>query len=577
MKHSSIFFIYKRLLKNISSKRKIQIMFLFLISIFSAAAEILTLGSLMPFIDLLIDAKKIYNYEMISKFFNNYGIENERDIAFSITIIFITLVIIANSLRIFLIWFNTVIIYGMSQELTEKSYSNIISQPYLYYVNTNTSSILGNIEKILGVSLCMQLLLQGVSAFIISLSIIGMIVYLESSLAFIAGVVAFLYYLIIGVVLKKKLFQNSKKLSENINKRIQIVQESLGGIREIIIRNVEKIFLFKFNHSNKTMYQAMIRNHLISSMPGPSIILLLMIVLTCIIYLFSVSENGLVYYLPILGVLILASQKLVPLLQQIYAAWSKTQGLYMQTKDVLEVLEKLKKKVRKKSKKLKFKKFVGLNNVSFKYNEKDNYILKNVSLKINKNNIIGIIGKSGQGKSTLVDLITGLIKPTHGDIKVDNKRIKNNELSWQKNIAYVPQKVHVMDTSISENIAFGVDKENIDFNLVEKCSNVAELTKFINSKKDKFETQIGERGTRLSGGQMQRIGIARALYYDANILIFDESTNAIDEETEKKIYDNLKKFNKKYTVIVITHRKSLIRHFDSTYLVENKKVKKLRK
>ena len=277
MKHSSIFFIYKRLLKNISSKRKIQIMFLFLISIFSAAAEILTLGSLMPFIDLLIDAKKIYNYEMISKFFNNYGIENERDIAFSITIIFITLVIIANSLRIFLIWFNTVIIYGMSQELTEKSYSNIISQPYLYYVNTNTSSILGNIEKILGVSLCMQLLLQGVSALIISLSIIGMIVYLESSLAFIAGVVAFLYYLIIGVVLKKKLFQNSKKLSENINKRIQIVQESLGGIREIIIRNVEKIFLFKFNHSNKTMYQAMIRNHLISSMPGPSIILLLMI------------------------------------------------------------------------------------------------------------------------------------------------------------------------------------------------------------------------------------------------------------------------------------------------------------
>ena len=202
-------------------------------------------------------------------------------------------------------------------------------------------------------------------------------------------------------------------------------------------------------------------------------------------------------------------------------------------------------------------------------------MLNNVSIKIKKNQLIGILGKSGQGKSTLIDLITGLIKPTKGIIKVDNKKIDNNELSWQQNIAYVSQKAYVIDASILENIAFGVNKEKIDLNLVKKCSDIAELTKFIKSRKDKFETQIGERGTRLSGGQMQRIGIARALYYDANILIFDESTNSIDEETEKRIYNNLKKLKKKYTIIVINHRKSLAKYFDTSYLVEEKKVKKI--
>ena len=529
----------------------------------------------MPFIDLMIDAQKIYNYKIINNIFDFFGIQNQRDIVFSITIIFITLVILANCLRIFFIWFNAIIIFGISQELTEKSYLNIVSQPYLYHVNTNTSSIIGNVEKILGVSLCMQLILQAVAALIISISIICMIIYLDSSLAVIAGAFGFFYYLIIGILLKKKLFQNSKMLSENINRRIQIIQESLGSIREIILRNLEKIFFSRFYSSNKTMYQAMIKTNLMSAIPGPLIILVLMVVLTYTIYIFSIGENGLVYYLPILGVLILASQKLIPLFQQIYVAWSKTQGLYQQIQDVLNILDKLKGKYRKKIKKLKFENHIQLNNVSFKYSKYDDYVLNNVSIKIKKNQLIGILGKSGQGKSTLIDLITGLIKPTKGIIKVDNKKIDNNELSWQQNIAYVSQKAYVIDASILENIAFGVNKEKIDLNLVKKCSDIAELTKFIKSRKDKFETQIGERGTRLSGGQMQRIGIARALYYDANILIFDESTNSIDEETEKRIYNNLKKLKKKYTIIVINHRKSLAKYFDTSYLVEEKKVKKI--
>ena len=575
MKYKSSTYLYKRLFHHVSQKRKIQIFLLFLTVIFSAVAEILTLSSLMPFIDLMIDAQKIYNYKIINNIFDFFGIQNQRDIVFSITIIFITLVILANCLRIFFIWFNAIIIFGISQELTEKSYLNIVSQPYLYHVNTNTSSIIGNVEKILGVSLCMQLILQAVAALIISISIICMIIYLDSSLAVIAGAFGFFYYLIIGILLKKKLFQNSKMLSENINRRIQIIQESLGSIREIILRNLEKIFFSRFYSSNKTMYQAMIKTNLMSAIPGPLIILVLMVVLTYTIYIFSIGENGLVYYLPILGVLILASQKLIPLFQQIYVAWSKTQGLYQQIQDVLNILDKLKGKYRKKIKKLKFENHIQLNNVSFKYSKYDDYVLNNVSIKIKKNQLIGILGKSGQGKSTLIDLITGLIKPTKGIIKVDNKKIDNNELSWQQNIAYVSQKAYVIDASILENIAFGVNKEKIDLNLVKKCSDIAELTKFIKSRKDKFETQIGERGTRLSGGQMQRIGIARALYYDANILIFDESTNSIDEETEKRIYNNLKKLKKKYTIIVINHRKSLAKYFDTSYLVEEKKVKKI--
>jgi ATP-binding cassette subfamily B protein len=274
------------------------------------------------------------------------------------------------------------------------------------------------------------------------------------------------------------------------------------------------------------------------------------------------QKNNYIYdILPVLGSLALGAQRILPLVNQVYQAHSANRGIAYSLIDVIKILEKKDYLLDTKSNiNFSFKKSIILKNLNFSYKKDNTYVLQNLNFEILKGSKVAITGPSGSGKSTLLDLIMGLLEPTDGEIIVDNFSIKNNKDQWQKKIAHVPQFIYLADVTITENIAFGIPKDKIDLDKVIKASKQAQIHDFIESRELGYNEIVGERGVKLSGGQRQRLGIARALYKEAELLILDEATSALDNETEDsfiKIIDNLEK---NITVLIVAHRLSSIKN-----------------
>jgi len=286
-------------------------------------------------------------------------------------------------------------------------------------------------------------------------------------------------------------------------------------------------------------------------------------------YYLSQQADGMITTIPILGALAMGAQRLLPALQQIYSSISIINGSFHSLQNVLDLLNQPLPDYANKPQPtpISFEKEIRLNNISFRYIEDAPYILKNANLSIAKGGCIGFIGKTGSGKSTLLDIIMGLLSPTKGTLTVDGKTLTMNNLrNWQCHIAHVPQDIYLADNTIEENIAFGQSKDKIDYNRVKQAAERASISKLIESWPNQYQTYIGERGIRLSGGQRQRIGIARALYKQANVLIFDEATSALDSKTEESVIKSIKAFSDDITVLMIAHRVTTLK--DCDYIVD---------
>jgi ATP-binding cassette subfamily B protein len=291
-----------------------------------------------------------------------------------------------------------------------------------------------------------------------------------------------------------------------------------------------------------------------------------MALIAILAYSLAIKPEGLSTAIPILGALALGAQRILPILQQAYASYTYMKGGEASLIDTLELLDQELPKflsVENSNVLVTFKDKIELKNITFKYNLNQKAILHEFNLKIPKGSRVGIIGKTGSGKSTLLDLIMGLIQPTHGQLLIDNVSIdENNYRQWQGHIAHVPQSIYLSDASISENIAFGVPRIDIDFDRVVLASQKAQIDNVIETWDNKYDTIVGERGVRLSGGQRQRIGIARALYKNADVIIFDEATSALDNETEKEVMDSIRLLGDKLTILIVAHRLSTLKECD---------------
>jgi ABC-type multidrug transport system fused ATPase/permease subunit len=303
-------------------------------------------------------------------------------------------------------------------------------------------------------------------------------------------------------------------------------------------------------------------------------------ILLIILYMMK-DTNTFTNTLPILSLYIFAGYRLLPAFQQIYASFTSLTFINSSLNKLFDDSKKFKIiKYSKKTKVLDFKKSISLKKIHFNYPNSKKKILKNVSLTIPSKSTVGFIGKTGSGKTTIIDIILGLLEPQKGSILVDGKLIKKNNLkSWQKIIGYVPQNIFLSDQSVSANIAFGLDHNEIDQDKVEKAAKIAQIHDFVlNELPAKYNTEIGERGIRLSGGQRQRIGIARALYLDPKLLILDEGTNALDIKTEKQVMNSLNNLGKDVTVIIITHRLKTLKNckvvfkLDKGHLISQKNI-----
>ena len=387
---------------------------------------------------------------------------------------------------------------------------------------------------------------------------------------------AFIYVLFIYLT-KKRLHGNSKKISHNSNMTIKALQEGLGGIRDVLIDGAQDTYCEYFRAADVKRRRSISSNQFMGQSPRYGVESLGMILITSLAFFLSKEEGDLMGTLPLLGALAIGTQRMLPMLQQAYNSWSLIRGSQCILQDALALLEQQLPKYTeyKNTGSISFHKTIRLNSLGFRYNKDAPWIFNNLNLTILKGSRIGFVGTTGSGKSTLLDIIMTLLHPSEGTLEIDDTEVNvSNNQGWFSHIAHIPQSIYLSDTTIAENIAFGIPKDRIDYQRVISAAKKAQIDGTIQSWDQKYDTVVGERGIRLSGGQRQRIGIARALYKEANVLIFDEATSALDSQTEKVVMDAIDDIHKDTTILMVAHRLSTLKNCDLIVELENGKIKR---
>ena len=574
------FFFSVKLLLNfinlIEKKRIYQLQALLVLSLISSFAEIISISTLIPLIQVLLDPQNSIIVEKMKEIFNLNINLNSIELKKTLVAIFILSIIFSYSLKIIFLYFSNYLSFSIGHRLNVSLFEKILNKNYNFFLKYSSADFLSNLIKTESIRTNIFLLFNIISSCIISISIIVFALYLIKIAVFISGVTLLLTYVLIFVILKNRISTTGKIISESVNQKVSLSQESFLNIRDITLGKYQNYFLKKFEYVDKKLKKNLIINSLYSSAPGYFILVIATILLTLIMYYFSISidSGGLQSNLPFLGALILSAQRLVPQLQNIYSSIVGFRINSIQVKDVYLFFNEKEKpyKLKLDNKKIFFRKTIKIINGSFNYNNNnnENNTLKNINITIRKNKIYGIYGSTGSGKSTLLDLICGLLPLKNGRIYVDEKMIKEEKVHLLRNkISYVSQFPSILNDTITSNIAFGVEKKNINFDKINKVIKSSKLDNFIKQQPKGIDTIIGERGIRISGGQKQRLAIARALYSNKEILLLDEATNALDEEIERKIINNLKSYLFDKTIIIISHRKSIIKNIDNLIEVKN--------
>ncbi len=561
----------------LTRKRKRQIIILLIIMILTGLAEMLLIGSLLPFLTLLTNPDNSFNspyFMIISSIFKMDSIQ-EKLLITSIILIFTAS--IAFLTRLINSWFSCKLSAGIGYDLSCEIFKRTIYQPYEIHLQRNTSDIISTISRETSLtSIVIQSILNMLTSLIIIVFLISAMMIVNWQIALYSFIFYALAYKLIINSANKRLNENSKKISSSIRKQIKIVQEGLGGIRDVILENSQEAYIKQYRISDFILRSSEAQSNLIKTLPRfffeSFIIIALSLICTVSITLRGFENNNII---AILGIFAVGAQKLLPSFQIIFSSWGNIRDCSVAVNSVLNLASQPLKKFKAFGtiNNLDFKKEIIFKNINFKYHKNGPVILKDINLKIKKGEHIGIIGKTGSGKSTLLDLIMGLIGPTSGSIYIDEEVTKNRLdpsllIWWRSRIAHVPQNIFLMDDSISANIAMNFNN-NVDHQKIKLVSKKAQISDFIESSKNGYDQFVGERGIKLSGGQKQRIGIARALYKNFSILVLDEATSALDIDTERKIMDQIYKSNQDITIISVAHRHRTLRSCDRVLEIKN--------
>ena len=562
--------LLKRLWHHISPRRRGQFGLLLILMIVASFAEIISIGAVIPFLAVLTAPERIFQLPIVQPVITFLGLTSSSQLLLPLTITFGLAAIFSGSIRLFLLWSSTRLSYATGADLSISIYRRTLYQPYSVHVARNSSEIISGITNKTGVVIAsLTNGLNFISSAIILLAILITLISVDPVIALAAfGGFGLLYGLIIKVT-RKNLLANSQRISLEQTRVIKSLQEGLGGIRDVLIDGSQAIYCQIYRNSDLPMRRAQGNNLFVSSSPRYALEALGMMLIAVLAYVLARQPDGIARAIPVLGALALGAQRMLPILQQAYGSWSSIQGYRASLKDALELLDQpLPDYVDKApAKPLPFREQILLRSLSFRYTSQTPWVLKNLNLSIVKGSRIGFIGMTGSGKSTLLDIVMGLLSPTDGTLKVDGQLIDaGNNRAWQAHIAHVPQAIYLADSTIEENIAFGIPKEKIDHNRVKQAAQQAQIADIIETWPKKYQTYVGERGIRLSGGQRQRIGIARALYKQADIIIFDEATSALDNETEQAVMQSIESLGNDLTVLIIAHRLTTLKN--CTQIVE---------
>jgi ABC-type multidrug transport system fused ATPase/permease subunit len=530
--------------------------------ILAAVAEVVSLGTVIPFLGILVAPNAVLKYSTIQAIISPLHGSRESLIAL-FTVIFIIAALIAGALRLLLLWGTTRVAYGAGSDLSIELYRRTLYQPYEVHMSRNSSVVLGSVGKVGGVMSILSQCLLAASSGILLLAISTAMIALDPPVALLSLFGFGLSYGLIAYASRFKLRRNSLRIADEQTKVFKAIQEGLGGIRDVLLDGTQRLYCDVYRDADRPLRRGQADNIFIAGSPRYVMEALGLVMIAMLAYFLSQRPDGISSSLPLLGALALGAQRLLPVLQQGYSAWANIIGAQASLADTIMMLEQpiQEELLLPSPKPLEFRHAITFEDVHFRYGEAGPWVIRDLNLEIRKGSRIGLVGPTGSGKSTAMDILMGLLVPTQGQLLVDGKPVDGDRLrAWQRTIAHVPQSIYLSDASFIENIAFGVPPGQIDLERVQQAARQAQIADFIESCTQGYLTPVGERGARLSGGQRQRVGIARALYKQASVLVFDEATSALDNVTENSLMESIEALNCDLTIILIAHRLSTVQN-----------------
>lgn len=525
-----------------------------------ALAELATIGAVFPFLAIVTDPARARRYRAMEWLFQHVGGTNDRLILFCAGGL-VLIAIGAGLVRLLLTWLNLrfVLLYG--HDVGTDIFGRLLRQPYIDFVTRNSSDAIAALEKLSTVVFGVLMpAMQGLAAGLISVFIIACLFAIDPVAASAAGLSLGATYVLVTLATRGRLERNSQVLGTAAAGRIRVLQEGLGGIRDIVIDNSQPVFEATFTDLDYRYRRAQVVNNMIALSPRYLVETAVIVLIAVFTVYFAQRPGGLLAAVPVLGALAIGAQRLLPLMHQAYNGWTSVAGNRQLIIDVAALLRiPVRPAALPGAGQLRpLARDIVVDGVTFRYLARED-ALRDVSLTIAKGERIGFVGQTGSGKSTLIDLLMGLLPPSEGQIRIDGVVLNDRTLTdWQAQIAHVPQAIYLSDGSIAANIAFGVPAAAIDMDRVREAAHRAGIDSFIADQPQGYNTTVGERGVRLSGGQRQRIGIARALYKGARVLVFDEATSALDEDTEAAIMESIYRLDSDVTLLMIAHRLSTL-------------------
>ena len=568
--NKSISVLLNGLWQHISSRRRWQFMMLLILMLLASFAEIFSIGAVLPFLGALTAPERIFELPVARPVIQTLKLTEPKQLLFPLTIVFGFATLIAAAMRLLLLWVSTKLSFATGADLSISIYRRTLYQSYAVHCARNSSEVIGGISgKADGViyGIIMPTLVL-ISSSIMLIFILIALLIVQPMIALIAFGGFGIIYVGIIFLTRKQLLDNSECVARESTQVIKSLQEGLGGIRDVLIDGSQVTYCQIYRNADLPLRRAQGNSLFISASPRYGMEALGMLLIAALAYSLAQQADGIAMAIPILGALALGAQRLLPVLQQAYGSWTQINGGQASLKDVLELLDQpLPDYANQPVTRLPFNQSIVLKQLGFRYSETAPYVIKQLSLTINKGSRVGFIGTTGSGKSTLLDIVMGLLQPTNGSLEIDGIRVTlKNHRDWQAHVAHVPQTIFLADSTIEENIAFGIPRDQIDLFRVKQAAQQAQISDSIESWPFKYQTIIGERGILLSGGQRQRIGIARALYKKADVIIFDEATSALDTETEQAVMRAIEDLNKEITLLIIAHRLSTLKN--CTQIVE---------
>ena len=570
---ASTFALLGKIISHLDADRKKQLTFLFILSIFASIAESISIAMLIPFIGFFINPE-LYEFNNFFKtVFEFFKIDNNKEILATVTFSFALIVIISGYIKLKFIKISNKTTEYITSDFRIKIFKFLINQDFSYYFKHGSNEILSNMsQKITSLTTILLSSLNILNSIFIISCITSVLVFNEP---FYTPIIVFcigLFFFIIFKIKANSILAKGKKISLNQNLIIDIFENTVGYLPEIIIYNLKNFYTSILTKTSRKIAQYTSEIRTIGQTPRILLEVFVIVFVIIFIYFSGFVERSTEANISYLAIFAFGAQKSLPLINSIYNYSVNFRGATPNVVGFLNILDSGQNKIVENNhyETLDFNKSILLKDISYCYDKGLPNILNSISLEINRGDKIVIKGETGSGKSTLTNIISGLLKPTKGKILIDGVEItKKNEINWQKNISIVPQSIFLNDASISENIAIAEHLNEIDLDRVKKSAKLAYIDRFIENLPNKYNEEVGERGVRLSGGQRQRIGIARALYRNSKLIILDEPTNALDADTENLLMNSITNLRGDITVIMISHSNSSLSFFDKVIDLDN--------